>query len=54
MISGVLSYVVMLLIGLALLGLFGNISQYYTIFGIVLLGIFIWWVIRRMGVIPAY
>jgi hypothetical protein len=54
MISGIVSYIVMLLVGLSLMGAFGDLSSYDFVFGAALIAMFAWWVVRRFGIIPSY
>jgi len=54
MISGWISYATIAFIGLALLGFFGDASNYVTLYGTVLIILFIWWILRRFGIIPAF
>lgn len=53
MLSGWISYVVTAFIGLSLLGTFGDSTRYLNLYGVVLILLFVWWVLRRVGIIPA-
>ncbi len=54
MISGVLSYVVIFMIGLALMGYWGDPSAYVKVYGLVLVLILVWWVLRQLEIIPHF
>jgi len=54
MISGWISYGIIFFIGLSLFGIFGDTRNYTTLYGIVLVLLFVWWVLRRSDVIPAF
>lgn len=54
MISGWISYAIVAFIGLSLLGVFGDATNYIGLYGIVLIFLFVWWVLRRVGIIPAF
>jgi len=54
MIAGWISYAIIFLIGLSLVGIFGDTSSYHIIYGIVLIVLFIWWILRRAGVVPTF
>jgi len=54
MISGWISYAITALIGLSLLGVFGDAKNFTAIYGVILILLFIWFSLRRAGVIPAF
>jgi len=53
MISGWISYAIVALIGLSLIGVFGD-SRNYTLYGAVLIFLFVWFLLRRADIIPAF
>lgn len=53
-ISGWIQQAITAYIGLSLLGLFGDgIKNFIFIYGVILMVLFLWWLMRRVGVIPA-
>jgi len=54
MISGWISYAITVFIGLSLLGVFGDSTRYLNLYGIILILLFVWWIVRRVGIIPAF
>lgn len=53
MISGWVSYAIVALIGLSLIGVFGD-TRNYTLHGMVLILLFVWWILRRIKIIPTF
>jgi len=53
MISGWISYAIVALIGLSLIGVFGD-TRNYTLYGAILILLFVWWILRRIKIIPAF
>jgi hypothetical protein len=51
-VSGWIQHAIIIYIALSLLGLFGDTRNYTGVYGILLIILVVWWVGRRLGLIP--